>query len=141
MCCALHRRRHPGTLAAHHSRQRLQRSGARMKIVDIDHGEWTERRFIPDEEPPAGDGKANGQASNAPSNAGPASMPWPKLGPAAYYGLAGEVVTTLLPHTEADPAALLLQYLACFGNMAGRAPFIRVANAKHYPNIFVLIGG
>jgi hypothetical protein len=113
-----------------------------MKIVDIDHGEWTERRFIPDEAPPTGDGKANGRAGNASSTAGPAtSVPWPKLDPAAYYGLAGEVVTTLSPNTEADPAALLLQYLACFGNMVGRAPFVRVANAKHYPNIFVLTAG
>jgi uncharacterized protein DUF3987 len=115
-----------------------------LKITDIDHGEWTERRFVPDDPPPAGDGKPNGRANDTTSAASAATaaiVPWPKLDPAVYYGLAGEVVTTLSPHTEADPAALLLQYLACFGNMVGRAPFIRVANAKHYANIFVLIGG
>ena len=37
--------------------------------------------------------------------------PWPVLGAAAYHGLAGEVVTTISPQTEADPVALLLQYL------------------------------
>jgi hypothetical protein len=46
-----------------------------------------------------------------------------------------------LPETEADPAALLLQYLTSFGNMVGRNPFVQWANAKHYPNIFTLIIG
>ena len=31
--------------------------------------------------------------------------------PAAYHGLAGEVVAAHPPHTESDPVALLLQYL------------------------------
>jgi hypothetical protein len=66
---------------------------------------------------------------------------WPVLGESAYYGLAGKVVNALLPETEAGPAALLLQYLACFGNMVGRTAFIRIANANHYPNIFVMIAG
>jgi predicted transcriptional regulator len=43
----------------------------------------------------------------------------PKLDPAAYYGLPGQVVATLEPHTEADPAALLLHFLVYFGNAAG----------------------
>jgi hypothetical protein len=32
---------------------------------------------------------------------------WPELEAAAYHGLTGEVVATLLPQTEADPVALL----------------------------------
>jgi len=118
-----------------------------MKITHIDHGEWTEKRFEPDD-PPTGNGKANGgaatgttSATSTASSAATTISTWPMLDKAAYYGLAGEVVLTLLPHTEADPAALLLQYLACFGNMADRKPYIRIANAKHYPNIFALIVG
>ena len=42
------------------------------------------------------------------------------MDPAAYHGLAGEVVSTILPHTEADPVALLLQFLVSFGNVVGR---------------------
>lgn len=67
--------------------------------------------------------------------------PWPELGAAAYHGLAGEVVTTLSPQTEADPVALLLQYLAYFGNAVGRGPHYIVENDRHYPNLFVLLAG
>jgi hypothetical protein len=71
----------------------------------------------------------------------PVANNWPVLNKAAYYGLAGEVVETLLPHTESDPAALLLQYLASVGNVIGRRPYIRISNANHYPNLFTLIVG
>jgi hypothetical protein len=100
----------------------------------IDHGDYTEEIWEPD--PPSA-GKANGHAA-------PAANPepeWPNLGEAAYHGLAGDVVKALLPETEADPAALLLQYLAGFGNAVGRKPHVRRANADHYANIFVLIVG
>jgi hypothetical protein len=116
------------------------------KITFIDHGEWIEKRFEPDDPPPAGNGKAtNGGASTTTAAGATTTTPvadgWPVLDKAAYYGLAGEVVTTLLPHTESDPAALLLQYLASIGNVIGRQPFIRIANANHYPNLFTLIVG
>src|SRR5262249_28479478 len=42
--------------------------------------------------------------------------PWPVLQPEALYGLVGEVVKVIAPHTEADPVALLMQFLAYFGN-------------------------
>ena len=66
---------------------------------------------------------------------------WPALGAAAYHGLAGEVVNTLLPQTEADPVALLLQYLAYFGNAVGRGPHYQVENDKHFANLFAAAGG
>src|SRR5262249_32680317 len=41
---------------------------------------------------------------------------WPEpLGKAAYTGLAGEIVHAIAPHTESDPAAVLLQFLAQLG--------------------------
>ena len=40
----------------------------------------------------------------------------------ALYGLAGEAVRTLAPHTEAQPEAILLQLLAAFGNILGPRP-------------------
>ena len=63
------------------------------------------------------------------------------LGAAAYHGLAGEVVATLLPQTEADPVALLLQYLVYFGNAVGRGPYYQVENDKHFANLFLLLAG
>jgi hypothetical protein len=115
----------------------------KFKTEDIDHGEWTERRFIPvSDDPPANNNKGNGHAGTATTaKSKPVTAGWPVLGDAAYYGLAGKVVKALLPETEASPTALLLQYLASFGNMVGRTPFIRMANANHYPNIFALIAG
>jgi hypothetical protein len=113
-----------------------------VKETFIDHGDWTETQYEPDD-PPIGNGKTNGGAAPAGAKveAKAAIMAWPVLDNAAYYGLAGKVVMTLLPETEADPAALLLQYLASFGNMVGRDAFVRLANANHHPNIFVLIAG
>jgi hypothetical protein len=67
--------------------------------------------------------------------------PWPTLGAAAHHGLAGEVVAALLPQTEADPVALLLQYLTYFGNAVGRGPHFMVENDRHFSNLFVLLAG
>jgi hypothetical protein len=48
---------------------------------------------------------------------------WPAaLAPQAFYGFAGEIVRCIEPHTEADPAALLFQFLCGFGNLVGRSP-------------------
>jgi hypothetical protein len=60
---------------------------------------------------------------------------------AAFYGLAGEVVRTLLPHTESHPAALLSQLLGAFGNLVGPKPFYPVEADQHKGNLFVLTVG
>ena len=63
------------------------------------------------------------------------------LGPAAFYGLAGEIVRRIEPHTEADPAALLFQLLAAFGNLIGHEHYIVADGTRHYLNLFgVLVG-
>ena len=107
-----------------------------MKVTHIDHGDWTEERWDPDD-PPTGDGKAktNGHAAGASIDA------WPTLSNTAYHGLAGRVVATILPHTESDPTALLLQYLVSFGNVVGRQPYYLVEGAEHYPNLYALLAG
>jgi hypothetical protein len=67
---------------------------------------------------------------------------WPKpMGKAALYGLLGDIVRCIGPHTEADPAALLLQNLATFGNVIGRKPHFKVGADYHAGNLFVLIVG
>jgi hypothetical protein len=40
---------------------------------------------------------------------------WPTLGQGAFYGLAGEVAAGAAPYTEADPAAVLVTFLATAG--------------------------
>jgi hypothetical protein len=59
----------------------------------------------------------------------------------ALFGLPGEVVQTLDPHTEADPNAVLLQYLAMAGNAIGRGPFYQVEGDKHYTKLFCALVG
>ena len=70
----------------------------------------------------------------------PATGP-PTLADPALYGLAGLAVRTLAPHTEADPAAILLQFLAAFGNLVGPAPHCRVGSTRHGLNLFVVLVG
>src|SRR5580704_5097738 len=67
--------------------------------------------------------------------------PPPALDAAAFHGVAGFLVRTLAPHTEADPAAVLLQFLAAFGNLVGPAPHCRVGTTRHGLNLFVILVG
>jgi hypothetical protein len=67
---------------------------------------------------------------------------WPKpLAPEAYHGVLGELVKTLEPSTEADPAAILIQTLACFGNVIGRASHFTIEADRHGLNLFVVLVG
>ncbi|MGC2409382.1 MAG: DUF3987 domain-containing protein [Methyloceanibacter sp.] len=60
---------------------------------------------------------------------------------AAYHGLAGEIVTTISPHSEADKVALLIQTLTCSGNVIGRDFYYQVESDRHHANLFsVLVG-
>ena len=62
-----------------------------------------------------------------PNGHAPPTEKWPDpLGQVAFHGLAGDVVGAFAPHTEADPVAILLQFLAAFGNAAGRWSYMRV---------------
>lgn len=66
---------------------------------------------------------------------------WPRIDPAAFYGVAGDIVTAIDPHTEADPIAMLAQILLAFANMVGRGPHFAVGATRHYLNIFVALVG
>jgi len=70
----------------------------------------------------------------------PAGWPTPPA-PAAYHELLGEIVTTIAPHTEADPAAILTQLLVAFGAAAGRGAWFEVEATRHHPNQFMLLVG
>ena len=68
--------------------------------------------------------------------------PWPELPQEAYYGLAGEIVTTIEPRSEADSVALLMHLLVDFGNMVGRGPYFSVGGTTHHTNLnCVHVGG
>lgn len=77
-----------------------------------------------------------------PPAAGPAMLlEWPVLAPDTYHGLIGEVVRTIEPHTESDPAALLIQFLVAAGNAIGRGPFYRIEGDLHFTKLNVVVVG
>ncbi len=68
--------------------------------------------------------------------------PWPApLREDAFHGLAGDVVRRIEPHTEADPAALLVTFLLAFGNAAGRNAHWLAESTPHFANEFAVIVG
>ena len=70
----------------------------------------------------------------------PAGWPAPP-DPVAYHGLPGAIVAKIAPHTEADPAAILVQLLVCCGALIGRDAFFQVEATHHHPNEFVVLVG
>jgi hypothetical protein len=67
---------------------------------------------------------------------------WPKPPrDAALHGPAGEFVQRTAPHTEADPMALLVQFLVAFGAAAGRNAHYAVEATRHHLNEFVILVG
>ncbi len=78
---------------------------------------------------------------------GPAEVPpvitpaWPKLAPEAMHGLAGQFVTAIEPHTEADSVAILVQFLLLYGNVIGRKAHFVVEADKHHLNLFAILVG
>lgn len=68
--------------------------------------------------------------------------PWPEpLGKAAYHGVVGDYVQAVDPHTEGDPAAVLVQTLVCLGNAMGRNPYFEVEDTRHGTNLFTVVVG
>jgi hypothetical protein len=57
------------------------------------------------------------------------------------YGLVGEFVEAVSPHSEADPVALAVQLLVTFGNVIGRTAHFRAEGDTHFLNEFVCLVG
>ena len=83
-----------------------------------------------------------GVRADGPGVRASGDAPWPApLAAAAYHGLAGEIVRAVEPHTEADPAAVLVQLLVAVGSAIGREPFFLVGATRHHLNLFAVIVG
>jgi len=57
----------------------------------------------------------------------------------AFYGIIGEIVKAIEPHTEADPAAMLLMLLTGCGSALGRGVYYMADGARHGTNLFTCI--
>ena len=66
---------------------------------------------------------------------------WPKLDDTARHGLAGEFVNAVEPHSEADPSALLVQFLSAAGNAAGRSAHFVAEGDKHFLKLNTVLVG
>jgi hypothetical protein len=105
--------------------------------------------------PPLGRGALEGVLANARrylKNDGGAVLPAtpaptvsqtrpPRPDPAAYYGPAGEFVRRVEPETEADPVAVLAQFLVMAGSILDRTVFFRVGKTRHHANLFLNLVG
>lgn len=87
----------------------------------------------------------NGTVTSTPRVAEPdveaLTEEWPELDDAARRGLAGEVVAAIEPHTEADPAALLISCLVGFGNSVGDGPHALADGSRHPARLNAVIVG
>jgi hypothetical protein len=67
---------------------------------------------------------------------------WPEpIAEDGYHGVAGDLVRLLEPHTEADPAGLLIQVLVAWGSLAGRGPYYLAEADLHHTNEYAVIVG
>jgi hypothetical protein len=109
-------------------------------VVRIDQGERTEGDVEPPTErvveapAPHIDVSASGEKTDEPE-------PWPELDPAALSGLPGQIVETIAPKSEADPAAILFHVLPAAGALIGPGPHARVEYTRHPARFFVEVVG
>lgn len=85
-----------------------------------------------------GNGKSNGHDEEFTVHA----VKWPDpIGEAGYYGIAGEYVNMVAPHTEADPNAILMAFLVYAGNTLGRDFFVPTGADRQCGNLYVSLIG
>src|SRR5580765_8502089 len=66
------------------------------------------------------------------------SPKWPTLEDAALHGLAGDIVNTIDPYTEASKVAVLITLLVMFGNCVNANAHFLVERTKHFVRLFVV---
>jgi hypothetical protein len=103
-------------------------------------GAGSVRKAIKEAKPPADHGPKPHVATSTQHHASGQGWPEP-LAEEAYHGLAGKFVRTIEPHTEADPAAILLQFLVAFGSIVGRGSYFAVEGDQHTTNLFTVMVG
>jgi hypothetical protein len=102
-------------------------------LRDVIEPDWRERRR------PTG-GPVGGRPSRWDTAAESARWPEPPGAP-AFRGLAGRIVEAVAPHTEADPVAVLVSFLAAFGCAVGSGPHALVGATRHPPREYAAVVG
>lgn len=66
---------------------------------------------------------------------------WPIMRPEGFHGICRDIVDCLAPSVESDDVAILVEFLAAFGNLCGTGPHLRVGGARHPARLYsVLVG-
>lgn len=76
-----------------------------------------------------------------PLDSTPEKVELPRLHQDAFHGIAGHIVKTVEPFTEADPAAVLVTLLAACGAIVDRHRYVRAGDTRHPPQIWPLVIG
>ncbi len=140
-----------GTLDYDQVRERLITAGLTM-VSDPQRKPWTEKEVAAKVEHGLRDGMAKPVQAKMPSHGAPqpkatpvnlfGGSNWPApLADDAIFGLAGQFVRTVEPHSEADIAALLGQFLLAFGNAAGASPHFLAEADRHGVNLNAVFVG
>ncbi|MDR3629360.1 MAG: toprim domain-containing protein [Desulfocapsaceae bacterium] len=66
---------------------------------------------------------------------------WPVMDQKAYRGIAGDFVALASENSEADPAAILITFLARFAVEVGSGPTLFVGDGKHHARFAAVIVG
>ena len=70
------------------------------------------------------------------------TRPYPaKIGEDAKIGLAWDFVGLMGPCSESDDAALLTQFLTCFGSAVGHGPYFQAEDDRHHMNLYMVLIG
>jgi Protein of unknown function (DUF3987) len=81
------------------------------------------------------------ETDREPSDGAMSFVPGLHLAAEAFRGLAGEFVRTIEPHSEADPAGLLVSFLVGFGAASGLGPHALADGAEHPARLFAVLVG
>lgn len=66
---------------------------------------------------------------------------WPEMPTEAFHGVLGDIVRTLAPHSEADPAGILASLLVYTATSLGPGPHFRLSGTSHPARLDILIVG
>ena len=114
----------------------------RRKIAEVRENTRNPRGYLLNTERHKSNGRAGGRGGLPESNGTPPQPPSPSpFDSPAFHGPAGDLVKLILPHSEADPKALLMQTLVAFGNALGRKAHFTAGADVHYFNLFVALVG
>lgn len=140
-------------LAELHLGEALQRRGADVRVVRLPAGADGAKVGLDDYLLAHGDARFHQLMFAALPPAKPTTVPaapvrrmtappWPEaVADETLHGLAGRFVRALEPATEADPVALLVQFLVGVGNAVGRTAHAVVEGDRHYCNEFAVLVG